>query len=108
MINGLSGKVWAAIVGNARDIQIVTSLGPEIRWNRNRWQYLHLERIRNYIAKFVAGRDVADRLVSLAFSLSVTRTGSLILIPSDAALPEFVGGIDALRWRPRSSARSSA
>lgn len=97
VINGLSGKVWAAVVGNARDIQVVTSLGPEIRWNRNRWQYLHLDRIRDFIATFVADRGVAERLVCLAFSLSVTRTGSLILIPSGEALPEFVGGIDVQR-----------
>jgi hypothetical protein len=91
LISALSGKVWAAIVGNARDIQILTALGPEIRWSRNRWQYLHLEHLRRYIERFTDNRETADFLLRLVFSLSVTRTGSLILIPCDDTRPEVVG-----------------
>lgn len=93
LIARLRGKVWAAIVGNTRDIQIVTALGPEIRWNRNRWQYLHLEQIRAYIAQFTADPAVADYLLQLVFALSVSRTGSLILIPTSDERPEYLGGL---------------
>jgi hypothetical protein len=95
LINALSGKVWAAIVGNTRDIQIVTKLGPELRWNRNCWQYLHLDLIRSFITDFTDDCSVAEELLNLVFALSVSRTGSLILIPEGWGRPQYIGGLDA-------------
>jgi hypothetical protein len=97
LISRLQGKVWAAIVGNTRDIQIITRLGPEIRWNRNRWQYLHLEQIRTYLAQFTRDPSVAGELLQLVFALSASRRGSLILIPRSDERPTYLGGLDLER-----------
>lgn len=94
LLNHLHGKTWAAIVGNKRDIQIITRDGPEIRWSQNQWQFLHVENVYKYIAEYVGDQDIALDLWQIAFSLSVMRIGALILIPEGSVRPEYASKID--------------
>lgn len=90
IISNAKSKSWAIIVGNNRDIQIVTALGPELRWNRNRWQYIHIENIVNYISDFTADGQIARQIFSIAWCLSLMRVGALILVPQSQERPKII------------------
>ena len=94
LLNHLHGKTWAAIIGNSRDIQIMTRGGPEIRWSQNQWQFIHLENIHRYIVQHTENDEVALYLWKIAFMLSVMRIGALILIPNGTRKPEYASQID--------------
>lgn len=95
LLKRLTAPAWAIYVGNNRDIQIITQNGPELRWNKARWQYLHLPNIENYLAENHVDKSAAKSLIRLIMCLSVMRVGSLILIPSGEKRPVRVNTLEA-------------
>lgn len=93
-LKSIPGFRWLAYSGFHNDVYVHTRKGPVFQWDQGVWKNRELTTIEQLITNFGANPAFSKTLVRVLYTLSELRSGTLIFITKDQALPSVIGKID--------------
>jgi DNA integrity scanning protein DisA with diadenylate cyclase activity len=95
LLQDVPGNSWISFVGLKDEVYVIVSENEQIKWSKNHWHFRDRSLIVSLLAKFSFNENLMQLFISILFSLSELRYGSVILIPDDnKKLPPTIGIID--------------
>jgi hypothetical protein len=96
ILYNMPGKNWIAFVGLKDEVFVIPGKYNQLKWSKNHWFFRDRTIIFNLLEDFHFLKALREVFVSIIFSLSESRLGSVILIPeNENKLPPTIGKIDA-------------
>ncbi|MFH2092304.1 MAG: hypothetical protein ABIJ31_08065 [Pseudomonadota bacterium] len=91
----MPGNNWIAFVGLKDEVFVIPGKYEQLKWSKNHWFLRDRSIIFNLLEAFDFKSQLIEIFVSIIFSLSELRFGSIILIPDDEnELAPTIGKID--------------
>ncbi len=91
----MPGNNWIAFVGLKDEVFVIPGKHSQLKWSKNHWFFRDRNIIFNLLKDFNFLHKLQEVFVSIIFSLSELRLGSVILIPdNNKKLPPIIGKID--------------
>jgi hypothetical protein len=96
LVKTMPGRVWAAVIGQNNDVNVVASGGIHLRWDGNYWHMRDISILTSILATQGCSQDLSNAIAMVCHTLSDIRSGTVLLIPDDVVnLPDSVGSIDS-------------
>ena len=91
----MPGRNWISFVGLKDEVFVILGKYSQLKWSKNHWFLRDRSLMFDILSASGFEKDLREVFVSIVFSLSEMRLGSVILIPGNAdELPPAVGKID--------------
>lgn len=91
----MPGNNWISFVGLKDEVFVILGKYEQLKWSKNHWFLRDRNIIFNLLKSFNFAQQLSEIFVSIVFSLSELRFGSIILIPeNEKKLPPTIGKID--------------
>jgi hypothetical protein len=95
IIYNMPGNNWVSFVGLKNEVFVIPEKHSQLKWSKNHWFFRDRNIIFNLLKDFNFSHALQEVFVSIIFSLSELRLGSVILIPdNNKKLPPIIGKID--------------
>ena len=83
ILGSMPGTSWISFVGLKDEVFVIPGKGCQLKWSKNHWFLRDRTLIFDLLRQFGFEQRLTDLFVSIVFSLSEQRFGSVILIPDD-------------------------
>lgn len=90
----IPGFRWVSYSGMHNDVILHAGRNYTFQWDRSVWRLKDISHLENLLSEYGVDISFAKLLVSVIFSLSELRHGTLILISDNSCKPDVIGKID--------------